>query len=96
MIDSAAMDTSEPRVWKNGPRAWEIAFDRIGNGYHDAGLGEEHRTDGVDAVDELAAQTAFRAQDGSQRAKYRTQHDQVNHIVSELGHLRRSPLGRLP
>ena len=62
----------------------------------DAGLGEEHRTDGVDAVDELAAQTAFRAQDGSQRAKYRTQHDQVNHIVSELGHLRRSPLGRLP
>lgn len=69
---------------------------QIGNGYHDAGLGEEHRTDGVDAVDELAAQTAFRAQDGSQRAKYRTQHDQVNHIVSELGHLRRSPLGRLP
>ena len=53
---------------------------------HDASLGEKHRADGVNAVDEFASQLAFRFDDRRQRTDQSAGHDDIDDEITELSH----------
>ena len=79
-----------PHRTKVRPQGDLDEFGQVRDRHHDARLRQEHRADGVDAVDKLLAQAAVRLDHGCKRANHRADHDQVNNVVAKFRHCFRS------